>query len=62
MAIQSVEHWEKKARLAAEKAEATRDPATTVETLEMVELYRQLSYLRVAEGSRRAWPAVAPSP
>jgi hypothetical protein len=44
MAVQSIEHWEEKARLALEKAEATRHPPKRTEMLELVELYRQLAY------------------
>jgi hypothetical protein len=41
--IQSVAHWEEKARLAQEKAEAMCHPKARTEMLELVELYRQLA-------------------
>ena len=35
MPVQSVEHWEEKARLAAEKAEIVRHPPTRAAMLEI---------------------------
>jgi hypothetical protein len=44
MAIQSVEHWEKKARIAQEMAGAALSYQTRAQILELVQLYRQLAY------------------
>jgi hypothetical protein len=44
MAIQSVEHWEKKARIAQEKAGVALSHKTRTQMLELVQLYRQLAY------------------
>ena len=44
MAIQSVEHWEQKARLAQEMAGVALHQQTRTQILELVELYRQLAY------------------
>ena len=44
MAIQSVEHWEKKAVLAQEMAAVALHQQTRTQILELVELYRKLAY------------------
>jgi hypothetical protein len=44
MAIQSVEHWEQKARLAQEMARVALHQQTRTQILELVELYRQLAH------------------
>jgi hypothetical protein len=43
MAMQSVEHWETKARLAQEMAGVALDQQTRTQILELVQLYRQLA-------------------
>ena len=43
MAMQSVEHWETKARLAQEMAGVALHQQTRTQILELVQLYRQLA-------------------
>jgi hypothetical protein len=43
MAIQSVEHWEQKARLAQEMAGVALHQQTRTQILELVQRYRQLA-------------------
>jgi hypothetical protein len=57
MPIQTVEHWEEKARLAEETAEAMRHAPARVAMLEIAQLYRQL-----AEQTRKLTEAEAERP
>jgi hypothetical protein len=43
MPIQTVEHWEEKARLAQERAAAMNHPPARLAMLEIAQLYRQLA-------------------
>jgi len=43
MPVQTVEHWEEKARLAEEQAEAMRHAPARFAMLEIAQLYRQLA-------------------
>jgi hypothetical protein len=44
MAIHSVEHWERKVRIAQEMAGVALDQQTRTQILELVELYGQLAH------------------